>query len=122
MTENEIINQIVASLKPISGDGNQLCDDEPDYEESITESLRERLPDDSVIQTCATSKQLGALCCPVCHDEYPELEMEALDSPDGGKTPVCWAIKSKLFPLSPAEQAEADEKLKAALGMTDAEL
>lgn len=73
-------------------------------------------------QTCTDVKPLGAHCCPVCHDDSPEWELEIVETSGGVKALVCCAVKSALFPLTPDEQAEADEKMRAVFGVIFADL
>jgi hypothetical protein len=111
MRKQDLINRTVASLPPGSAKSEQPFDEQPDYEEWMVARLQSNLPDDVDIKTCEDFMTLGVTCCEICH-EYHEDDLYLVDSSEGGKAWVCCPLKSVLSPMTPEEEADAEEKLR----------
>ena len=115
MRKQDLINKTVASLPPGSAKSEQPFDKQPDYEEWMVARLQSKPPDDVDIKTCEDFTTLGVTCCEICH-EYHEDDLYLVEVPEDEKAWVCCALKSVFSPMSPEEEAEAEEKLRAIFG------
>jgi hypothetical protein len=98
MTKADIIAKTLKEFRCPVDIGVPLASVEPDYEEVVIAALNRRLPDTD-IKTCEDFRHLNVKCCEMCHECFPQYQMNLLDLPDGAKAWVCdptqWAIYSE---------------------------
>lgn len=98
MTKADIIAKTLKECRcPVDID-EPLTGHEPDYQEIVIAELSRRLPD-ADIRTCEDFRHLNVECCEICHECFPQYQMDLIDLPDGAKAWVCdpirWAIYSE---------------------------
>ena len=94
MTKNEIVKKTLRDLGLTALRSDPPYSDEPELEAY----LMDRLPDGEDIKTCEDFQHLGATCCEVCHNSYPQTDMYLIDLPQGGKAWVCDQVRWAIFP------------------------
>jgi hypothetical protein len=98
MTKADIIAKTLRECRcPVEIDA-ALTGDESDYEVVVIAGLNRRLPD-TEIKTCEDFRHLSVECCELCHECFPQYQMNLIDLPDGAQAWVCdpisWAIYSE---------------------------
>jgi len=98
MTKADIIAKTLKECRCPLDIGEPPASGEPDYEEIVVAELNRRLPD-ADIRTCGDFRHLNVECCEICHECFPQYQMNLIDLPDGTKVWVCdpisWAIYSE---------------------------
>ena len=98
MTKADIIAKTLKECTCPLDIGEPPTGDEPDYEEIVIAELNRRLPDTD-IKTCEDFRHLNVECCEICHECFPQYQMNLIDLTDGTKAWVCdpisWAIYSE---------------------------
>lgn len=115
MTRNEIITKTLTEMNKNCGDvrGSEFCaQEELDYEEFVTVTLKEQLPDDD-IDTCENFEDLKTQCCDICHGFYPHYHMNLVNLPTGGKAWLCCAVREAFLYLASCHPPEVDDSLVA---------
>ena len=100
MTKADIIAKTLKECRcPVDID-EPPAGEEPDYVEIVIAGLSRRLPDMD-IKTCEDFRHLNAECCEICHECFPQYQMNLIDLTDGAKAWVCdpirWAIYSEQY-------------------------
>ena len=96
MTRNEIIAKTLTEIRSRFEGREEPYSEEPDHEEIVIGTLRERLPEED-IKTCEDFPGLKVECCEICHEFYPHNEMSVSDLRDGSKAWVCDPVKGAIY-------------------------
>ena len=98
VTKNEIIEKTLKEIGPRLEEHEEPYSEEPDFEEIVIAELQGKLPDTD-IKTYEDFRHLNVECCELCHECFPQYQMNLIDLPDGAQAWVCdpisWAIYSE---------------------------
>jgi hypothetical protein len=96
MTRNEIVEKTLTEIRSRFEGREEPYSEEPDHEEIVIATLRERLPETD-IKTCEDFQLVQAQCCETCHTFYPHYDMKVIDLPDGSRAWVCDPLKDGVY-------------------------
>jgi hypothetical protein len=94
MTRNEIVEKTLTEIRSRFEGREEPYSEEPDHEEIVIATLRERLPETD-IKTCEDFQLVQAQCCETCHTFY--YDMKVIDLPDGSRALVCDPVKDGVY-------------------------